>query len=499
MLYSVKQLRQIEKTASSHRRDVTLMCAAGKLAADYALQLIEQHAASPNSRILIVAGPGNNGGDAFETAIPLSLTDHPIDLLHLPPKATEFDASTDRDIAFKKAKARPNINWLSADAQFNDATPSYALVIDGLFGIGFLKQVLSPSLQKQIEQINAMACPVLALDIPSGLNADTGDVASIAIEATHTLTFIGDKPGLHTCDGNDVAGVVEVATLGIEPSLLPDSTMTLNSPDLFPIMRQARRHNSNKGSNGTVELIGGATGMCGALILASRAALYAGAGRIIAGFIDNPPAYDPVRPEIMCRPAIHLMKNPASIVVIGPGSGNSIASFDLLSHALLGTNWLVIDADALNLMSQQPALMALCNGRDKATTLLTPHPLEAARLLGCSVEAIQSDRISAAKKLARRYSSVAILKGSGTVIADPSGNVVINPTGNAGLASGGTGDVLAGICGALAAQHHSLWQAALAATYFHGAAADSLVRQGVGPVGLCASELLVEIRKFLNP
>jgi len=142
--------------------------------------------------------------------------------------------------------------------------------------------------------------------------------------------------------------------------------------------------------------------------------------------------------------------------------------------------------------------MALCNGRDQATTVLTPHPLEAARLLGCSVELVQADRIDAAKKLARRYSSVVILKGSGTIIAQPDGRIVINPTGNASLATGGTGDVLAGACGAFIAQHRDIWQAALAATYLHGAAADNLVQRGTGPVGLSAGELIVEIRHQLN-
>ena len=149
-------------------------------------------------------------------------------------------------------------------------------------------------------------------------------------------------------------------------------------------------------------------------------------------------------------------------------------------------------------MAQQPALIALCNGRDADSTLLTPHPLEAARLLACSVEQIQADRVAAAKKLARRFSSVVILKGSGSIIARPDGHVVINPTGNPGLATGGSGDVLAGACGALFAQHHDIWASALGATYLHGAAADSLVQQGIGPVGLTPSELIVAMRTCIN-
>ena len=199
----------------------------------------------------------------------------------------------------------------------------------------------------------------------------------------------------------------------------------------------------------------------------------------------------------MCRAALNSSQA-SDITVIGPGLGNSIASFDLVSRALLDSNLVVLDADALNLMASQPALMALCNGRAALSTLLTPHPLEAARLLSCSVEEIQADRLASAKKLARRYGSVVILKGSGSIVAHPDGQIVVNPTGNPGLASGGTGDVLAGVCGALLAQIRDVWQAALGATWLHGAAADQLVNTGIGCKGLTASELLPAVRALLN-
>ena len=208
------------------------------------------------------------------------------------------------------------------------------------------------------------------------------------------------------------------------------------------------------------------------------------------------------------------------MIVIGPGLGNAVGSFDLLSRALLSNSPLVIDADALTLLAQQPALHALCSGRGKVPTILTPHPLEAARLLACSVQEIQADRLGSAKKIAVRFNAIVILKGSGSIIASPAAdacaasgsessgsgsankaaaiNCAINPTGNPGLASAGTGDVLAGLCGALLAQYGDPWQAALAATYFHGAAADALVAEGLGPIGLCASDLLNKIRWCLN-
>ena len=489
MLYTVKQLRQIEQAAQAKLASGTLMRAAGEAAAQLALQLLN----SAPQRILVVAGPGNNGGDAFETAAHLANAKHHVGVLPIQSKTPRSDEAQQ---ALDKAQALQSIHWLDAESAVTD---DYDLVIDGLFGIGLKPSKISRSLEQQCEQINALSCPVLALDIPSGLDADTGNtIIPCAIRATHTITFIGDKIGLHTADGKDYAGQIVVADLGIERGQFPASDLQLNRTALFPIISQARRQNSHKGSHGTVSLIGGTTGMQGALVLAARAALYAGAGKTIAGFIDNPPHYDLQQPEIMCHPAQQIIFGPENAVVIGPGLGSSVASFEIVSRALLATSPLVIDADALNLLSQQPALHALCSGRDKLSTILTPHPLEAARLLGCGIEVVQANRVQAAKKIARRFAAVVVLKGSGTVIAHPDGAVVINPTGNPGLASGGTGDVLAGVCGALFAQHKDCWQSALAATYLHGAAADNLVKRGIGPVGLTASELLVEIRQQLN-
>ena len=489
MLYSVKQLRQIEVSAAQHLESGALMLAAGHAAAQVALQLLH----TPNQPVLVLAGPGNNGGDAYGVAINLAHAGHQVSIVRHPSNSAGSDDSVH---TLAKAQACTGITWLPNDTVLEN---NYALVIDGLFGTGLKRQKFSASIQKHIAQINALSCPVLALDVPSGLDADTGTLISTsAINASHTITFIGDKTGLHTGDGRDFAGIVTVADLAIAPQFFPTSNMELNHPALFSTLFQQRRQNSNKGSNGVVNLIGGAVGMQGAIVLAARAALYAGAGRVIAGFIDSAPNFDPVQPEIMCRPAQPQQHDPDHVMVIGPGLGNSIASFDVVSRMLLSANLLVLDADALNLMAQQPALIALCNGRTSATTLLTPHPLEAARLLGCSVEQVQDDRICAAKKLARRFSSIVILKGSGSIIAKPDGSITINSTGNAGLATGGTGDVLAGVCGALIAQYKDVGQAALAATYLHGAAADNLVRRGIGPIGLTASELVEEIRTQIN-
>jgi len=495
MLYTIEQLRQVEQVTQNYLEPGALMRAAGLAAAKAALKLLDK----PEQSILVFAGPGNNGGDALEAAVHLANAGHNVVVLHHPPESV---MSPECHRAFYQAQACEQLTWLPRDVSLENR---FALVIDGLFGIGLKQKKMPAVLQRQIEQINSLHCyhphsfPILSLDVPSGLDADTGNlVAPVAIQATHTITFIADKPGLHTGNGRDYAGVVQVADLGISPHSLPITDMQLNHVSLFANLFHPRHQNSNKGSFGTVAVIGGAAGMQGAAILSGRAALYSGAGRVIVGFIESPPAFDVLQPELMCRLEEKVSIEDKTVVVAGPGLGRSVSSSNAVRRALQSTPILVMDADALNLMAQQPALIALCQQRKVLTTLLTPHPLEAARLLGSSLQEVQADRIAAAKQLVQKYGAIVILKGSGSILAHPLGHIVINTAGNAALATGGTGDVLAGLCGALAAQHSNLWQSALAAAWLHGAAADSLVTQGVGPVGLCAGELLVEIRKIIN-
>ena len=335
------------------------------------------------------------------------------------------------------------------------------------------------------------------------LIADTGNVVGrlissdgIAFCASHTITFIGDKPGLHTAAGRDVAGIVSVTDLAIDVQHFVVTPMQLASPALFVDTLQARKHDSHKGSYGDVLVLGGDNGMAGAVLLAARTALYAGSGRVYAAFVGTAPTHDARQPELMCRSAGDLDFG-KSIIVAGPGLGTSEKSNAALLNALRQANPSVLDADALNLIAAHPALQTLV-AQHAASILLTPHPLEAARLLGCSTAAIQTDRIAAAITLAQRYRATVILKGSGTVIAGADGAVVINSTGNPALATGGSGDVLAGLCGALLAQGWPVWQAAIGAVWLHGRAADTLVAQGCGPIGLTASELPAAIRQALN-
>jgi hydroxyethylthiazole kinase-like uncharacterized protein yjeF len=261
---------------------------------------------------------------------------------------------------------------------------------------------------------------------------------------------------------------------------------------------QPRAQNSHKGSYGDVTIVGGADGMAGAVILAARAAAYAGAGRVYAGFVAQPPAYDPPHPELMCRAAASLDFS-HSALAFGPGLGDSRDAYDLLARALRAPGPLVLDADALNLLAAEPGLQHKLRARQRpGSALLTPHPLEAARLLGIDTASVQADRPQAARLLAQRFQAIVVLKGSGSVIARPDGLIAVNPTGNAALATAGSGDVLSGVCAALLAQRWQPWQAALGAVWLHGAAADALVARGIGPVGLCAGELGPAIRQSLN-
>jgi hydroxyethylthiazole kinase-like uncharacterized protein yjeF len=444
--------------------------------------------------VLVIAGPGNNGGDALETAYGLARKGIQVTVLLC---VDEGNQPPDAQLALARAKSS---SVLFADSSLipNVGSDRWALVIDGLFGIGLARPITSAQ-RNLIENINMLTCPVLALDIPSGLNADTGAIIGtegIAVQASHTITFIADKPGLHTGHGRDYAGQVQVADIGIEPEYLDEPRARLNDVKLFAHAIRKRLHNTHKGSYGDTAIIGGASGMQGALVLAARAAMQCGAGRVFAGFVDQAPAYDCIQPELMFRIA-HELDFSKPTLVVGPGLGTSARARELLGRALDTTMPLVLDADGLNLIAAEPALKQKLAFRE-AATLLTPHPLEAARLLGASGTQIQADRLDAARELAKRFNALVILKGSGTVIAQSNGDIIINTTGNPALATAGTGDVLAGLCGALLSQHWPLREAALGAVWLHGTAADLMVAQGIGPIGITAGELIPFLRSALN-
>ena len=490
-LYRTADLRHIETAAA----DQPLMQRAGLAAADLATLLCRDRSGA----ILVLAGPGNNGGDAFEAASHLRQRFYEVSVVftgaasQLPPDAS--------------AAYQRFINAGGTLLDTLNAIPAitarrWALIIDGLFGIG-LQREISGHTAEMVCVVNQLsrrdACPLLAIDCPSGLDADTGQRFSGAtICATHTISFIADKPGLHTGDGPDDCGVITIATLDLEPATLTAPSGATIGLDLFAGHLRPRTRNSHKGSYGSAGILGGASSMVGAAFLAGRAALNLGSGRVYLGLIDpHAPTFDPVQPELMLRQPKALFSAGLSVLACGPGMGTSHQALLLLEAACVLDLPLVLDADALNLVAQEGNLQVALASRS-AATLLTPHPAEAARLLGCDVAAIQADRIAAACEIASRYKAFVALKGCGTIIATPEGRWFINTTGNPGLASAGTGDVLTGLISALLAQGWPALEALLAGVHLHGTAADGLVAEGTGPIGLTAGELTVSARTCFN-
>lgn len=489
-LYSVAQIRAIESAALAAAAPGTLMQRAGAAVARVALSKLSDITAE--TRLLVAAGPGNNGGDALVAAALLAQQRLSVTVMLF---ADKNSLPGDAGEALRQAK-QSGVTFATSISEVSQS--SWALAIDGMFGIGLTRPLQGPYAE-MASLLNRLDCPVLAIDVPSGLDADTGSVVGpegIAVCADATLTFIGDKPGLHTLHGRDSAGEVITNDLDIDASLFPAPVARLNSPASFRHLPRPRLHASHKGSYGDLHVIGGADGMSGAVILAARMALMAGAGRVYAGFAGTAPAYDSLHPELMCRQAEKLSLDRGAIV-IGPGLGMSRDANDLLGNALSSSLPLVIDADGLNLIAAEAPLQTRLAQRS-APTLLTPHPLESARLLQTNVDVIQADRLGAANAIAQRYHCTVILKGSGSIIARPDELAVINNTGNAALATAGSGDVLAGLCGGLLAQSWPVWECALAATWLHGYAADEMVSAGTGPMGATASELLPWIRIALN-
>jgi hydroxyethylthiazole kinase-like uncharacterized protein yjeF len=371
-------------------------------------------------------------------------------------------------------------------------------VIDGLFGIGLEREVTG-QYAEWIAAINGLGAPILAIDVPSGIQSDTGRVMGCAVRATHTVTFIALKPGLLTLDGPDHCGEIHLRTLDLDTQALHPARGFLLGAEILSTALKPRALNSHKGDYGSVGIIGGDHGMVGAALLAGRAALKSGAGRVYVGLLAlDAPLLDVEQPELMLRRADEVLKlGHLSCLAVGPGLGQMPDAAYYLGWALESHLPLVLDADALNLIALDASLAATL-GKRKAPTLLTPHPAEAARLLGTSTREVQANRVVAAIKLAGNFKSWVVLKGAGSVCATPEGTWHINTSGNPGMASAGMGDVLTGMVAALLSQGAEPGTALLAAVFVHGAAADRAVGAGAGPIGLTASETVDPARVLLN-
>ena len=476
-LYGTDTTRQREQAAAAQLPPYTLMQRAGLAVARLA-QAIAPHART----VWIACGPGNNGGDGLEAAMHLHQAGRAVCVTWL---GHPDHAPADARHAWLRAR--------QAGVPFVETPPAHLgatdLVIDALLGLGVNAQAparpLNAAWHTTLAHMHATPAIQLAVDMPSGLDADTGQFApgmeppamSTTPSARHTLSLLTLKPGLFTAHGRDACGELWWDDLGTE-SAPTDPDAWLSAPPPAPL----RPHASHKGTQGDVAILGGeglqarGMGMGGAALLAASAALHAGAGRVLVGLLDDGAmAIDTTQPEIMFRLPQRL-DLPRLTVVCGCGGGEAIAPW--LAPVLAQSPRLVLDADALNTIATDPGLQALLQQRQHQghATILTPHPLEAARLLHSSTAEVQADRLAAARQLAEQFGCVAVLKGSGTVVAAPAATPLLNPTGNGRLGTAGTGDVLAGMIGARLAAGAPALQAAAEAVHIHGRLADEWPR-----------------------
>ena len=346
-----------------------------------------------------------------------------------------------------------------------------------------------------MDRIHATGAPVLALDVPSGVNADTGDVPGAAVQANVTVTFIAAKRGLFTGLAPGYVGNVQWEPLGLPETLWQDAQA--DAELMRPWTLPSRPRQAHKGNNGHVLAIGGDHGTAGAIRLCGEAALRGGAGLVsVATRAEHLTALNSARPELMVHEvngpqALEALLPRATVLALGPGLGQGAWGHALWLTAIESGKPLVLDADGLNLLAREPRELP-------ATAVITPHPGEAARLLDCDTAAIAKDRFAAARELTRRYRAVAVLKGAGSLVADSNGRVAVCPWGNPGMATGGMGDLLTGIIAALIAQGCDAWQAACLGVALHARAGDLAARQGGGERGLLATDLLDPLRRLLN-
>jgi hydroxyethylthiazole kinase-like uncharacterized protein yjeF len=434
--------------------------------------------------ICIHCGPGNNGGDGFLLAVLAREAGLQVHVVTLS-EHSHGDAAVARK---RWQDAGGAISMWHAESKLPDAE----LRVDALYGIG-LNRAPEAAAESLIRQINHSGCPVLALDVPTGLNADTGDCPGMAIRADFTVTFIADKRGLHTGRAADHVGLLELSTLGV-----PDKVLAATPGDAYLLVAEAlgpRPRYANKGSNGHVLVVGGDHGTAGAAQLTADAALRVGAGLVsVATRSENVFALNAARPELMPQgvdgpQTLEPMIDRASVLAVGPGLGKAAWGHALWLTALDADKPLVLDADGLN-------LLAIERRQFTAPTVLTPHPGEAARLLGTSIPEVEADRFAAVRELARRYHAIVVLKGSGSLIAAPDGRLDVCPWGNPGMASGGMGDLLTGVIAGLLAQGCNAWQAACIGVGLHARAGDCAAQQGER--GLLASDLLLPLRRLAN-
>ncbi|MBX9914201.1 MAG: NAD(P)H-hydrate dehydratase [Pseudomonadaceae bacterium] len=481
-LYSRAQMRELDaRLIAAGTPDFELM----QRAAHAAWRALRQRWPSAGS-VTVLVGAGNNGGDGYLLAVLAQRAGWQVQVLSVvAPVSLRGDAA----LAYAEAQAaQVSINPWQAHS------PLHGVLVDGLLGTGLSGAVREPYVQV-IEQINASGLPVLALDLPSGLCADTGCELGVAVRAELTVSFIGLKIGLFSGAAPGLVGTLVFADLQADPAVLAQQVATAQrlAAASLPSLA-ARERAAHKGQYGHLLVLGGDRGMGGAALLAAQSALRCGAGLVsLATRGEHVAAALSRQPEVMALAVgsanqVLSVAAQADVLVVGPGLGQQAWGRSLLSAAALQTIAQVWDADALN-------LLAVGGVQLPAAALLTPHPGEAARLLGLTTAQVQGDRPAAARALAQRYQVVVVLKGAGSLIAAPDGRLALCDRGHPAMAGAGFGDVLAGLIGALRAQHLAAFEAACLGVWLHACAGEL---GGAGGRGLAAGDLLTTIGRLLE-
>ncbi|WP_371380529.1 NAD(P)H-hydrate dehydratase [Sporomusa aerivorans] len=454
-------------------------------------------------RFCIFAGKGNNGGDGYVIARHLANQGAKVKVFLLGEKAAvSGDARINLDII---EKMNLDILEISSERDWDKARVAASFtdyIVDALLGTGVRGEV-SGEMARLIDMINAAGKPVVAVDIPSGVDADAGRICGTAVAAACTITFGLPKPGLFLYPGAEYAGEITVTDIGIPAAVVAGQNIKQNIVMAENVRAVLPRRNpaAHKGTNGRTLVIAGSRGLSGAAAMAAEGALRAGAGLVtLAAPASLQDILATKLTEVMTKPLSEIDAGGISreavadmielaagcdVLAIGPGIGRSEDTAAAVRETITAVECpLVLDADALYVLAGFTGLLTEC----AALPVLTPHPGEMARLTGHSIQLVNSDRINITRKAAGEWGSIVVLKGARTVVAFPDGEVYINPTGNAGMATGGTGDVLTGVIAGLIAQGMSSHDAAVAGVYIHGLAGNIAAQSGM--VGLTATDLL---------
>lgn len=438
--------------------------------------------------ITVFSGGGNNGGDGYVIARLLKEAGYSVTICYVaPPENLKGDA---RIAADKFISTGAPLNMYTANPLQN-----VDLVVDAMLGTGLDREV-EGVMRSVIEEINEMDVPVFSVDIPSGLHADTGHILGVGVRADATISFIGLKQGLFTCQGPSCTGVLFFSDLQVPERVyenISPSAQRIDMDDQKKLLNK-RSRSAHKGDFGHVLVIGGEKGFTGAARMAAEAAGRVGAGLVsIATRSQHAANISMSRPEIMAHgieneAQLSVLLEKANVIAIGPGLGQSEWSQMLLSRTLESRLPIVVDADALNLLAAEPV--------NRKNWILTPHPGEAGRLIDCKSSDIQNDRFAAIRNLKKKYGGVIVLKGSGTLVIDLEEQISICSAGNPGMATGGMGDVLTGVIAGLLAQGYGLSDASRLGVTVHATAADLAATEGER--GMMAMDLMPYLRRLVN-